>query len=49
MIRTVTFLDLGDPLLGSDRLPIRRGSDIAVPQGVPNRSALVIEARQLVR
>jgi hypothetical protein len=49
MIRTVTFLDLGNPLLRSDRLTIGRGSDVAVPQCVPNRSALVIEGRQLGR
>ena len=49
MIRTVTFLDLANPLLGRDRLTIGRGSDIAVPQCVPDRSALVIEGRQLSR
>ncbi|KMS86127.1 hypothetical protein ACZ91_38495 [Streptomyces regensis] len=48
MIRTVTGLDLGDAIFGSDSRTVGRGGDVAVPERIADGAPLVLKALQLI-
>jgi len=48
MIGTIARLDLRDALLSAYGIAIGRRRDIAVPQGIPNRTTLILEIRDLL-